>query len=77
VPRSLVYYIVTEYGMTRMIKGLSNWQRAEELINVAHPSFRDELIKEAQQNKIWRKSNKIKYDKGDSLYDDQRSSNCK
>jgi len=59
MPRSLVFYIVTEYGMTRMIKGLSNWQRAEEIINVAHPQFRDDLIKEAQDNRIWRRSNKI------------------
>jgi acyl-CoA hydrolase len=59
MPRSLVFKIVTEYGMTKMIKGLSNWERAEELIKVAHPSFRDELIKEAQKNKIWRRSNKL------------------
>lgn len=59
MPRTLVSYIVTEYGMTRMLKGLSNWERAEQLINVAHPGFRDELIKEAQKNKIWRKSNKL------------------
>jgi Acetyl-CoA hydrolase len=59
MPRSLVFYIVTEYGMTKMIKGLSNWERAEEIINVAHPDFRDDLIKEAQQNKIWRRSNKL------------------
>jgi acyl-CoA hydrolase len=59
VPRSLIFKIVTEYGMTKLIKGLSNWARAEELIKVAHPNFRDDLIKEAQKNKIWRKSNKL------------------
>lgn len=59
MPRSLVFHVVTEYGMTKMIKGLSNWERAEELINIAHPSFRDELIKAAQINKIWRRSNKL------------------
>lgn len=59
VPRSLVSYVVTEYGITKILKGLSTWERAEELIKVAHPDFRDELIKEAQKNKIWRRSNKI------------------
>jgi butyryl-CoA:acetate CoA-transferase len=50
-------YIVTEYGMANL-KGLSTWQRAEALINIAHPDFRDELIKNAEEMHIWRKSNK-------------------
>ncbi|MBE5889970.1 MAG: butyryl-CoA:acetate CoA-transferase [Lachnospiraceae bacterium] len=50
-------YIVTEYGMI-CLKGLSAWERAEKLISIAHPDFRDELIKEAEKLKIWRKSNR-------------------
>jgi acyl-CoA hydrolase len=49
--------IVTEYGIANM-KGKSTWQRAEALIEIAHPEFRDELIKEAEKMNIWRKINK-------------------
>lgn len=55
--RSNVHYLVTEYGIVN-IKGLSTWQRAEAIISIAHPDFRDELIKEAEKMNIWRKSNK-------------------
>ena len=55
--RANTNYIVTEYGMVN-IKGLTTWQRAEQIINIAHPDFRDELIKEAESMNIWRKSNK-------------------
>ena len=37
-----VDYIVTEYGVAHL-KGKSNKERAEALINIAHPDFRDEL----------------------------------
>jgi 4-hydroxybutyrate CoA-transferase len=37
-----VDYIVTEYGVASL-KGRSNAERAEALINIAHPDFRDEL----------------------------------
>lgn len=57
-PRASVDYIVTEFGMARL-KGLPNWQRAESLINLAHPDFRPDLIKQAQQMNIWRRSNRI------------------
>lgn len=57
-PRSAVHYIVTEYG-TAMLKGKSTWQRAEALINIAHPDFREELIKEAEKMGIWTKTSKI------------------
>lgn len=57
VPRSIVQYIVTEYGIVQL-KGKSTWQRAEDLISIAHPDFRDDLIREAQALNIWAKSNK-------------------
>lgn len=55
--RANTNYFVTEYGIINL-KGLSAWQRAEALISVAHPDFRDELIAEAEKLKIWRQSNK-------------------
>ena len=51
-------YIVTEYGKVN-IMSKSTWQRAEELISIAHPDFRDELIKEAEKQKVWIRSNRI------------------
>ncbi len=56
-PRTAVHYLVTEYGMVNL-KGVTNWQRAERIISIAHPDFRDELIQEAEKMHIWRKSNK-------------------
>ena len=56
-PRSTIQYLVTEYGMINL-KGLNTWQRAEQIISIAHPQFRDELIKDAEKMGIWRKSNK-------------------
>ncbi len=55
--RAGVQYVVTEYGKVNL-KGMSSWQRAEALISIAHPDFRDELIAEAKELKIWRKKNK-------------------
>ncbi|HWQ78303.1 MAG TPA: acetyl-CoA hydrolase/transferase C-terminal domain-containing protein [Anaerovoracaceae bacterium] len=55
--RAGVHYVVTEYGKANL-KGMSSWQRAEALISIAHPDFRDELIAEAKELKIWRKKNK-------------------
>ena len=56
-PRTAVHMVVTEYGIADM-KGRSTWERAEALIGIAHPDFRDELIAKAAEMNIWRKSNK-------------------
>ena len=55
--RANVHYLVTEYGMVNL-KGLSSWQRAEAIISIAHPQFRDELIASAEKMNIWKRSNK-------------------
>lgn len=58
VPRSQSPCIVTEYGAAFM-PGKTVWERAEALINIAHPDFRDELVKAADAQHIWRRSNRI------------------
>jgi len=56
--RANIHYLCTEYGCVNL-KGLTTWEKAEALINVAHPDFRENLIKEAEKMHIWRRSNKI------------------
>ncbi len=56
-PRSQAYYLVTEYGAANLA-GRSTWERAEALISLAHPDFREELIKKAEEQRIWLPSNK-------------------
>ena len=56
-PRSQVYFLATEYGVVNM-EGRSTWERAELLISIAHPDFREELIAAAQEQHIWRRSNR-------------------
>ena len=56
--RANLHYLVTEYGKVNL-KGLATWQKCEAIISVAHPQFRDQLIKEAEKMHIWRQSNKI------------------
>lgn len=56
-PRSLSCYIATEYGV-ECLAGQSTWQRAEKLISLAHPDFREELIRKAEEQRIWLPSNK-------------------
>lgn len=57
-PRTQAPYMVTEYGVANLT-GLPTWQRAEALIGLAHPDFREELIKAAEAQRIWRRSNRI------------------
>lgn len=56
-PRSQIYYIATEFGIANLA-GRSTWERAEALISLAHPDFRDELIKNAEKQRIWLPSNR-------------------
>lgn len=56
-PRTQAPYMVTEYGVANL-SGLATWQRAEAIIAIAHPDYREELIQAAEEQKIWRKSNK-------------------
>lgn len=56
-PRSMSHYIVTEYGAVNLA-GLSTWERAEAVISIAHPDFREELIAAAEKQHIWLPSSK-------------------
>ena len=56
-PRSQACWIATEQGMVNLA-GRSTWERAEMLVSVAHPDFREELIEAADRQKIWLRSNK-------------------
>ena len=57
-PRMATNYIVTEYGAADL-KGKTTWERAELLIGIAHPDFRDDLIKEAERMGIWKNTSKL------------------
>jgi 4-hydroxybutyrate CoA-transferase len=50
IPRYYADTVITEYGIARLA-GKSHRQRANELIAVAHPDFRGELRKQAQE--LW------------------------
>ena len=47
-PRADTQYIVTEYGVANLL-GKSVTERAEALIAIAHPRFRDDLVRQGQQ----------------------------
>lgn len=49
--RSDVHYIVTEYGIASL-RGRTIQERAQELIQVAHPDYREELLKQASQHHL-------------------------
>jgi len=52
IPRYLADTIITEYGVARLLDK-NHRQRAEELISIAHPDFRAELRREAEE--LWGK----------------------
>lgn len=56
-PRSQAHCLVTEWGIADLA-GRTTWERAERIIQISHPSFHDELIKQAEKLGIWRKTNK-------------------
>ena len=45
--RADIMYVVTEYGIVNL-KGRSVPERAQAMISIAHPAFRDELAREAR-----------------------------
>jgi itaconate CoA-transferase len=47
-PRTDIHYVVTENGVANL-KGLSSTERAQALIALAHPAFRDELTAAAKE----------------------------
>jgi acyl-CoA hydrolase/GNAT superfamily N-acetyltransferase len=50
IPRGAAHYIVTEFGVA-YLHGKSIQERALALISIAHPDFREQLIKEAIEAK--------------------------
>lgn len=48
-PRTMIQYVATEYGVVKL-SGLSVKERAKAMISVAHPDFREELLKYAEEN---------------------------
>ena len=51
--RNDIHYVVTEYGIAEL-KGKTLSERGRALIKIAHPDFREELIKE-WENRFKRK----------------------
>jgi itaconate CoA-transferase len=50
-PRMDTHFLATEYGVVNL-KGKSTKERALDIISIAHPKFRDDLLKEAQNMDI-------------------------
>jgi acyl-CoA hydrolase len=48
-PRTMIHNVVTEYGVAHLA-GRSVREKAQELISIAHPDFRDELTKYMMEN---------------------------
>lgn len=49
--RGDVHYVVTEYGIA-YLHGRNIRERAMELIRIAHPAFREQLVEEARQRNL-------------------------
>ena len=54
VPRHYTQYVVTEYGVADLY-ARTEPERAEQLIRIAHPKFREELEKAARQRGLLKK----------------------
>jgi butyryl-CoA:acetate CoA-transferase len=52
-PRTQAHWVVTEWGKVNLA-GRSTWERAERLISIAHPDFREDLVQAAERLNIWR-----------------------
>jgi acyl-CoA hydrolase len=59
--RGDVHYVVTEYGVARL-HGKSLRQRAEALIQIAHPDFREDLLEAARHSGIFESRQAISAD---------------
>jgi 4-hydroxybutyrate CoA-transferase len=46
--RNHIHYVVTEFGIAELY-GRTIRQRAQQLINITHPEFKDDLIKQAKE----------------------------
>jgi acyl-CoA hydrolase len=53
-PRTDTMYVVTEYGMVNL-KGKSVAERAKALISIAHPDYREQLSRDARENRLFPK----------------------
>jgi 4-hydroxybutyrate CoA-transferase len=51
LPRTYIDYVVTEYGAVSLA-GKSERKRAEALIEIAHPKFREDL-RDAARRRFW------------------------
>jgi hypothetical protein len=51
-PRSDIMYVVTEYGIVNL-KGKSIAERAQALIGIAHPDFREGLERQAHEHRLF------------------------
>jgi itaconate CoA-transferase len=47
-PRMDTHFLVTEYGVVNLM-GKSTYERAQEIVKLAHPKFRDSLMEEAKK----------------------------
>jgi itaconate CoA-transferase len=50
-PRMNTHFLVTEYGVANL-KGLTTQERAMKIIGLAHPSYRDGLLREAEDMRL-------------------------
>ena len=48
-PRTMIQYVATEYGIAKL-SGKTLRERAEAMVAISHPDFRDELLRYAQDN---------------------------